>query len=502
MRAAKQIHAPSRQKLKWTSINWKKVKKKVQELQMRIAKAVREGKLRLVKSLQWLLTHSFYGKLWAIRRVVTNKGKATPGIDGVVWNSPRKRMQAVNQLGRKGYRPLPLRRVYIKKKNGKLRPLSIPTMRDRAMQALYALALTPIAETVGDPNSYGFRYGRCCADAIKQCYNCLAKRHSPRWILEADIQACFDKIDHEWMLNNILIDQKILRSWLNAGYVDGGKLYPTRAGTPQGSIISPVLANLTLDGLEYAIKNAVPRDAKVHMIRYADDFIVTGRSKEVLQEKVKPAVHEFLSQRGLNLSGEKTRITRIEDGFDFLGQHLRKYGEKFIVTPSKNSVKDIISKTKKIIKSHSGETMVEMIRKLNSLIRGWANYHRQVCSKKTFSYVDFRIFENLWRWAKRRHPNKKVQWIRNRYFRTINNREWCFFATQKAEGSEVKIIDLFYMASVKIVRHTKIRSNANPYDIEWQEYFSKRLMGTCKPAIFSHRVDNRTAGPPLIVVGL
>jgi RNA-directed DNA polymerase len=484
MRAApKQIHASSHPNLNWTTINWRKVKKKVQELQMRIAKAVREGKFRLVKSLQWLLTHSFYGRLWAIRRVVTNKGKTTPGVDGVVWNTPLKKMQAVNLLNRRGYRPLPLRRVYIKKKNGKLRPLSIPTMRDRAMQALYALALVPVAETTGDPNSYGFRDGRCCADAIKQCYNCLAKRLSSRWILEADIQACFDSIDHEWMINNILIDKKILRSWLNAGYVDKGKLYPTKAGTPQGAIISPVLANMTLDGLEYAIKNAVPKDAKVHVIRYADDFIVTGKSKEILQQKVRPAIRSFLSQRGLNLSGEKTRITRIEDGFDFLGQHLRKYGDKFIVTPSKSSVKGIVSKTRKIIKSHLGSATVEMLRVLNPVIRGWANYHRHACSKKTFSYVDYCIFKNLWIWAKRRHPNKRAQWLQNRYFRTIGNRKWGFFATQKTERGKANAIDLLYMSTVKIVRHTKICGNANPYDSGWQEYFSKRSIRTCFSAI-------------------
>ena len=347
---SRQIHASSHPKLNWTSINWKKVEKKVQELQMRIAKAVGEGKFRQAKSLQWLLTHSFYGKLLAIRRVVTNKGKKTPGVDGVVWNTPRKKMQAVNLLKRRGYRPLPLRRVYTKKKNGKLRPLSIPTMRDRAMQALYALSVVPVAETTGDPNSYGFRDRRCCADAIKQCYICLAKRSSARWILEADIQACFDRIDREWMLNNILIDKRTLRSWLDAGYVDKGKLYPTKPGTPQGSIISPVLANMTLDGLEWDVKNAVPKGAKVHVIRYADDFIVTGESKEILQDKVRPAIRRFLSQRGLNLSGEKTRITRIEDGFDFLGQHLRKYGEKFIVTPSKNSVKGIVTNWGQILR--------------------------------------------------------------------------------------------------------------------------------------------------------
>ena len=284
------------------------------------------------------------------------------------------------------------------------------------------------------------------------------------------------------MLNNILTDKKILRSWLNAGYVDEGKLYPTKAGTPQGSVISPVLANMTLDGLESAIKKAVPKDAKVHMIRYADNFIVTGKSREILQEKVRPAIHGFLSQRGLNLSGEKTRITRIEKGFDFLGQHLRKYGEQFIVTPSKNSVKGIVFKTKKIIKFHSGSATAEMIRELNPAIRGWANYHRHACSKKTFSYVDFRIFENLWMWAKRRHQKKKAQWIRNHYFRTIDNRQWCFFATQKTKGGETDVIDLLYMAMVKIVRHTKIRGNANPYGVGWQEYFSKRSIGTYKPA--------------------
>ena len=484
MRAAqKQIHASSRHNLNWKSINWKKVGKKVKELQMRIAKAVREGKFRLAKSLQWLLSHSFYGKLLAVRRVVTNKGKTTPGVDGVVWNTPRKKAQAVSLLNRRGYRPLPLRRVYIKKKNGKLRPLSIPTMRDRATQALHTLTLVPVAETIGDPNSYGFRNGRSCADAIEQCFICLAKRHSPRWVLEADIQACFDKIDQEWMLNHILVDKKILRSWLNAGYVEKGRLYPTKAGTPQGSIISPVLANMTLDRLEFAIKRAVPKGAKVHVIRYADDFIVTGKSKEILQDKVKPAIRGFLSQRGLNLSGEKTRITRIEDGFDFLGQHLRKYEEKFIITPSKNSVKGIVAKTRKIIKSHLGSTTAEMLQELNPVIRGWANYHRHACSKKTFRYVDSCIFKNLWNWAKRRHPSKKARWVRSRYFRSIGNREWCFFATQKTEGGDTNVIDLFYASTVKIVRHIKIRGMANAYDEVWQEYFSRRSIRTYYPAI-------------------
>jgi len=474
MRISKKIHASSRRQLNWNSINWKIVEKKVKELQMRIAKAVREGKFRLVKSLQWLLNHSFYAKLLAIRRVVTNKGKRTPGVDGVIWKTPKQKMQAVNLLKRRGYRPLPLRRVYIKKKSGELRPLGIPTMKDRAMQALYLLALAPVAEATGDPNSYGFREYRSCADAIEQCFICLSRRDSSRWVLEADIRACFDRIDHGWLLNHILMDRKILQAWLSAGYIDRGKFYPTKAGTPQGGIASPVLANMTLDGLESAIKKAVPRDSKVHVIRYADDFIVTGKSKAILQEKVKPVIRSFLSERGLNLSGKKTKITRIEDGFDFLGQHLRKYGGKLIITPSKSSVKGVTAKIRKTVKLNLGHTTSKMIRELNSVIRGWGNYHRHICSKETFSYVDNHIFEALWRWARRRHNNRNARWIRKHYFRKVGNRVWTFFATQKSKNGESVVIDLFFMNMIRIVRHIKICGKANPYDRDWQEYFSKR----------------------------
>jgi len=279
MRTARQIHASSHHRPHWDSIEWDTVRRRVKKLQMRIAQAVREGRYRLAKSLQWLLTHSFYAKLLAIKRVVTNKGKATPGVDGVIWNTPEKKMQAVDTLRRRGYHPLPVRRVYLRKRNGKLRPLGIPTMQDRAMQALYALALTPVAETTADPNSYGFREGRSCADAMVQCYLCLARRRSARRILEADIKSCFDRIDHAWILNSILMDRRILRVWLEAGYMDKGKLYPTKAGTPQGSIISPVLANMTLDGLETAVKTSVPKNAKVHVIRYADDRVPRMRER-------------------------------------------------------------------------------------------------------------------------------------------------------------------------------------------------------------------------------
>jgi RNA-directed DNA polymerase len=477
----RRIHASCRRNLDWKSIEWKKAEKKVKELQMRIAKAVGERKFRRVKSLQWLLTHSFYAKLLAVRRVVTNKGSRTPGVDGVIWKTPKQKMHAVNSLNRRGYCPLPLRRVYGRKKSGKIRPLGIPTMRDRAMQALHALALAPVAETTADPNSYGFREYRCCADAIAQCFNCLAKSGSARWVLEADIQACFDRIAHRWMLMNILMDKKILKAWLEAGYIDRGVLYATEAGTPQGGIASPWLANMTLDGLESAIKMRVSETAKVHVIRYADDFIVTGDSKEILQEKVIPAIQDFLQERGLNLSAEKTKITRIEDGFDFLGQNLRKYGDKLIITPAKCSVKAIIAKTTEIIKANLGQPTWKMIQELNSAIRGWANYHRHVCSKRTFAYVDCCIFNNLWRWLRQRHPNKRVQWIRKRYFRTAGSRNWVFFARYSTETGDSRCLDLLGANTIKIVRHVKIRSEANPYDKDWKQYFTRRQASKYTP---------------------
>lgn len=458
----------------WSSISWAPVYHAVRRLQVRIAKAVREGKPGRVKALQWLLTHSYHAKLFAVKRVVSNKGKRTPGVDNIIWNTSNKKMQAVNTLRRRGYSAQPLRRIYIPKRNGKLRPLGIPTMRDRAMQALYALALIPIAETTADPNSYAFREFRCCADAIAQCFISLAKKCSPFWILEADIRSCFDEINHVWLFRHIPLDKKILGAWLKAGYLDKGKLYPTVSGTPQGGIISPTLCNMTLDGLEAAIRKAVPRRTKVNVIRFADDFIITGLSYELLRDVVVPAVKAFLQERGLSLSEEKTRITRIDKGFDFLGQHLRKYRGKLIIEPSKAAARAIVAKTKEIIRTRRGQRTDVMIGKLNPVIRGWANYHRWVCSSAAFAWVDSCIYRQLWRWARRRHGNKGKRWTRKRYFRETAATRWQFFETVKGTGSQRKVVDLFRAGSVKIIRHVKIRGAANPYDPALRDYFRER----------------------------
>ncbi len=306
------VHSSTSIDMKWRAMDWKKAQRYVRKLQMRIAQAVKEGRHGKIKSLQWLLTHSFYAKALAVKRVTSNKGRKTPGVDGVIWKNAKDKMQAVLNLRQHGYKAQPLNRIYIPKKNGKKRPLSIPTMYDRAMQALYKLALAPVAETTADRNSYGFRESRSCADAIAAGFNALAKPNSATWILEADITGCYDNISKQWLMDNIPIEKRILKQWLNAGYVEKGIHFPTRKGTPQGGIISPTLANMTLDGLEQVVHKAVPRRSRVNFVRYADDFIVTGKSKKILENQVLPALNKFLTERGLQLSEEKTHITHIK----------------------------------------------------------------------------------------------------------------------------------------------------------------------------------------------
>jgi RNA-directed DNA polymerase len=464
----------------WHATNWQAVSENVRRLQARIVKATKEGKWRKVKSLQYLLTHSFSGKALAIRRVTENDGKKTSGVDKVLWNTPEKKMDAVRSLKQRGYKPLPLRRVYIPKSNGKMRPLGIPTMKDRAMQALYLSALDPIAECRADLNSYGFRKERSCADAIEQCFIALAKETSPQWVMEGDIKACFDKISHDWLLANVPMDKAILRKWLKSGYMEKFVFFDTDDGTPQGGIISPVLANIALDGLEKELQKAFPKttlwgqQACVNFIRYADDFVITGRTKELLEDKIKPLVEEFMRKRGLELSQEKTVITHIEGGFDFLGQNVRKYGKKLLIKPARKNVKTFLDGIRTVIKDSKQMTTFALITKLNLKIRGWAMYHRHVVSKHTFNHVDDTIYKLLWQWAQRRHPTKGGKWLQKKYFTTTSGDNHRFFAARIRNGQK-EWAYLTSAAKIPIKRHTKVKGDANPYDPEWEVYFEERL---------------------------
>ena len=402
-----------------------------------------------------------------------NRGVKTPGVDNVKWRTDTQKYAAVQNLKRRDYRPLPLRRHYIPKKNGKMRPLSIPTLRDRAMQALHALALKPLAETVGDRNSYGFREGRSCADAIGQCFCALAKSYAPVWVLEGDIKACFDRISHPWLLKSIPMDKRMLRLWLQAGYWEKGQLFPTNEGTPQGGNISPMLANLTLDGMEKAIRSRIRiRHDQVNFIRYADDFVVTARTKETLEQMVKPAVVDFLAQRGLELSEQKTAITHINTGFNFLGQNVRKYKNKLVIKPTKDGMRALVQKTRECIKGSLGQTAETLIRKLNPILRGWANYHRNVCSAKAFGTVDRVIHYQLLRWARRTHPKKSYGWLKRKYFSAGGK---FGFAARIGDGtSQAKVLKLYSIPRTVLEWHIKVRGEANPYDPIYTQYFERR----------------------------
>jgi RNA-directed DNA polymerase len=477
------VSAPPYQEVTWHQINWAKCHRTVRRLQARIVKATQENRRHDAKTLERLLTRSFAGKAIAVRRVTENPGKHTPGVDGKTWSTPESKSAAILSLSRRGYKPLPLRRVYIPKSNNKMRPLGIPTMKDRAMQALYLLALEPVSETTADLNSYGFRPERSTADAIAQCFIALGKTKSPQWILEGDIRGCFDNINHDWLVTHIPMDKVILQKWLKAGFIDKQTLYPTEAGTPQGGVISPVLANMTLDGLERELANRFKRTERmqrvhqVNMVRYADDFIITAKSKELLEDEVKPLVEKFLMTRGLELSKEKTRITHIEEGFDFLGQNVRKYKDKLLIMPSRKNIKAFLDKVRGIVKGNMTIKQEGLIDFLNPVIRGWANYHKHIVAKKTFQSVDHQIHKLLWRWVKRRHPNKGARWIKEKYFTQVGNREWMFSLkrVQQDTSETLPIRPLFKATSVKITRHTKIRAEANPFDPQWETYFEKRL---------------------------
>jgi len=498
------VHTPT-EIVSWTDINWSTVRNRVRKLQLRIAKATRQQQWRRVRQLQRCLTRSFSAKLLAVKKVTENRGRRTPGVDGEIWSTPAAKLKAALGLRSTRYRALPLRRVYIRKRNGKMRPLSIPTMHDRAMQALHALSLLPVAETVSAKHSYGFRPGRSTADAIERCFTVLSRRDSATWVLEADIEGCFDNISHTWIMAHIPMQRSVLRQWLSSGFVDNGRLFPSMAGVPQGGIISPIISNMVLDALEQRLEEVFPRTslrgrrAKVHLIRYADDFVVTASSHEILVQTVKPLVRICLAERGLRLSETKTRITHVSDGFDFLGQTVRKYQGKLLITPSRTSQKALRGKVKATLRKLKTAPQWQVIHMLRPLLRGWGQYHRYVVSSAVFARMDAWVWRVLWRWSVRRHPQKSKSWVKRRYFARLGNRDWMFVDKRRAGlvGSipasiertdrPLRLAMLQYLSSIPIRRHITIRADAHPFDPKWSGYLQRRRKGP------SHDVSHSVA---------
>lgn len=334
--------------------------------------------------------------------------------------------------------------------------------------------MEPVAETTADRISFGFRRYRSPEDAREYAFSVLSRRDSPQWILEGDIKSCFDKISHQWMIENIPADKRILKEFMKCGYVEKGQLFPTEEGSPQGGAISPTYANMVLDGLESMILDkywgsrvkktfSVKHNRhKVHVVRFADDFIVTASDRESLLD-IKEMIAIFLGQRGLKLSEEKTVITHIDDGFDFLGWNFRKFKGKLIIKPSHKSMSKITKKLSGIVKENHASKQETLIRKLNEVIVGWANYHHSACAKKCFSTIDHRVWEMLWKWAKCRHPNKCKSWIVNKYWKNYKSRKWTFMTEENI---------LFMMMDMPIVRKGQMALNKNPF-LE-PDYFEKR----------------------------
>lgn len=492
-----------RELTRWADINWSAVEANVRRLQGRIYRAAANGEQGKVKNLQKLLIRALSAKLKAIRQVTQeNRGKHTPGIDGVVCDTPKARLVLLKEgLTFTGYRPKPARRVCIPKANGKQRPLGILTVKDRVMQALIKLALEPEWESRFEANSYGFRPGRCCMDAIQALHTTLNQKGSSQGILDADISNCFNEIDQEVLLKRLPVFTTTLRRWLKAGVVELGQYHDTDAGTPQGGVASPLMANIALDGMERlfgcedANGNPIPPSLRkgenrgISLIRYADDVAVTAPSREVLEQYVVPKLKAFLAGRGLRLSEAKTRIVHIDEGFHFLGFEIRRFRGTLLTRPEKAKVIAHLGDIKAYLNAHKQTPAVAVIKALNPKLRGWANYYRHSAASKTFAYTGHRMWQMLWRWAKRRHPNKPRKWVKARYFRADGY--WTFH-----EGNA----QLCRQSAISITRYVKVTGRASPMDPKQRGYWTQRKKWQAARATYQRkrlamlREQNNTCG--------
>lgn len=468
----------------WTSINWKKAHRIVRNLRQRIFKAAKAGDTKKVRQLQKLLLRNYSNTLVSVRRVTqVNAGKYTAGVDKVIVKTPEARSRLIDEVQKhQAWRIQPARRVYIPKANGKQRPLGIPTILNRVHQARVKNALEPEWEARFECCSHGFRPGRGCHDAIMHVYSLSKSIGRRKWVVDADIKGAFDNIDHDFLLKAIgdFPAKELIRQWLKAGYVDRNVFNETTAGTPQGGIISPLLANIALHGLEDALqvrRNSTGSPVSPRaLVRYADDFVVFCDTREVAEQAIKE-LQEWLAVRGLSLSEEKTRIVHLTEGFDFLGFNVRLYrnassktGLKPLVKPSKKSVLQLKERLRAEWKNMHGSNALAVIHQITPIIRGWANYYRIGNSKQTFKMLDMHMFNKAVQWAKRQHRNKAWNHISNKYWGEWNQSrkdKWVF-------GDRETGIYLHKFSWVSIKRHVMVKGTSSKDDPALREYWLKR----------------------------
>lgn len=473
----------------WTEIDWHQAERRVRNLRQRIFRATQAGHWKTVRSLQKLMLRSYANRQISVRRVTQiNQGKNTPGVDKLVLKTPAARGRMVDALAQYAiWQAKPARRVYIPKANGKLRPLGIPVIIDRCLQMMVKNALEPSWEARFEGSSYGFRPGRGCHDAIEKIFGLARPHKRKKWVLDADIKGAFDNINHAYLLAAIgpVPGKELIKQWLKAGYVDRGTFHPTEAGTPQGGVVSPLLANIALHGMEEALGVKYRRgqiEGPRAVVRYADDFCVFCESQEDA-EAARTLLEGWLRERGLELSPDKTRIVHVTEGFDFLGFHIRLYpvtttrtGWKLLTTPSKKSIQKHRDRMKTEWEAVHGWSIHKLIWKLNPIIRGWANYFRTGTAKATFKSLDEWMYHKEIRHVKRTHPNKSTAWQQGKYWGRLNverQDNWVF--GDKHTGQHLLKYSWF-----PIERHVLVKGTASPDDPALQRYWEQRTAAKAK----------------------
>jgi RNA-directed DNA polymerase len=470
----------------WDAIDWRKADRVVRNLRHRIFRASQANDLRKVRSLQKLMLRCYSNVLLSVRRVTqVNAGRNTPGVDKVVVKTPAARGRLVDLVATfQPWRAKPVRRVYIPKSNGKQRPLGIPTVLDRCLQAMVKNALEPEWEARFEGSSYGFRPGRGCHDALAKIHRLACPHRRKKWVVDADIKGAFDNISHDFLLQALgeVPGRELVRQWLKAGVMEDGAFHATEAGTPQGGVISPLLLNVALHGMEPALGVRYDRRGKIAdkraIVRYADDFVVFCESREDALRVRDKLLPPWLAERGLTLSEEKTRVVHLTEGFDFLGCSVRHYpaprtsrtGHKLLITPSKKATARKRQELREEWSRLSGHNVRAALRRLNPIIRGWANYYRVVVASETFARMDDWMQHRAARYTKRMHPNKPWQWRKDRYWGRLNpgrDDRWVF--GDKHTGAYLLKFGWF-----KIVRHPLVRGRASPDDPALRDYWWAR----------------------------